>query len=62
MDNRGRDPYVVLECEKIMITIPSERDKEGILNRLVAGYPWDNGYYLHTAGNIFAQAKEAING
>ena len=59
-EDRGRDPMALLEGDTILSLATPERTTEDILLRLKNGYPWDNGYYLATAGNLYQQAKQAV--
>lgn len=56
---RGRDPMVRYEGASILSMSEAERDSAAILQRLKQGYPWDNGYYLSTAGNLYEQSELA---
>jgi len=60
-EDRGRDPMALLEGDTILALVPPERTKADILQRLKDGYPWDNGYYLATAGNLYQQALETCH-
>jgi len=55
MEERGRDPMVVLEGEVIVLPGGAERDADFARKRLVSGQPWDNDYYLNTAAIIYRQ-------
>lgn len=59
-EERGRDPMVRCESAIVLSLSESERDVTGIIKRLENGYPWDNGYYLSTAGNLYEQAKKGL--
>ena len=61
-EDRDREPMVMLEGNRILALIPPDRHADEIRRRLEKGYPWDNGYYLATAGNLYSQAKEALHG
>ena len=54
---RGRDPMVRREGASILSLSEAERDSAAILRRLEQGYPWDNGYYLSTAGYLYEQSE-----
>ncbi|NYE60318.1 hypothetical protein FHW58_001470 [Duganella sp. 1224] len=56
---RGRDPMVRSESAVILSLSGPERERDAILKRLADGYPWENGYYLATAGNLYQQAEES---
>lgn len=62
MQDRGRDAQLLLEGGQIVSVAAAERDNASILERIERGYPWDNGYYLATAGNIYQQAAEMQHG
>lgn len=62
MQDRGRDAQLLLEGGQIVSVAAAERDNASILKRMERGYPWDNGYYLATAGNIYQQAAEMQHG
>lgn len=55
MKERGKDPMVFLDGDKIIAPSPSDRDGNSILKRLESGFPWINGYYLWNAGEIYRQ-------
>lgn len=55
MEERYRDPQVVLDEGKLIVPGPSEQSKMAILDRLKTGNPWSNGYYLWNAGEIYRQ-------
>ena len=57
--DRGRDPIALLEGEKIVAPTAPDRSQQKIVERLGNGYPWDNGYYLATAGRLYQQVQEA---
>jgi len=62
MVERGKDPMVFLDEDKIIVPVPSERDGNSILKRLGSGLPWINGYYLWNAGEIYRQLFGGHNG
>lgn len=55
MDERGRDPFVLLEGENLVQSAPGERDAEDAQRRLREGYPWMNDYYLGAAADLYEQ-------
>lgn len=62
MMERGRDPMVFMDEDKIIVPSPSDRDGNSILKRLESGLPWINGYYLWNAGEIYRQLYGVQNG
>lgn len=59
---RGRDPMARLEGSLVLSLTAPDRSTGAILKRLENGFPWDNGYYLSTAGSLYAQAQKACRG
>ena len=59
---RGRDPMARLEGSMVLSLTAPDRSTAAILKRLENGFPWDNGYYLSTAGSLYTQAQEACHG
>jgi hypothetical protein len=55
MEERGKDPQVVLEGDCLQVLVATEVDRASILERLEQGLQWSNRYYLDTAGNIYRQ-------
>jgi len=55
MDERGRDPFILLEGENLVQSAPGERDAEDAQRRLREGYPWMNDYYLGAAADLYEQ-------
>jgi hypothetical protein len=55
MAERGRDPWVFLEADKLIIVVSTDMDKQRAKSRLKSGLPWVNEYYLWTADTIYAQ-------
>lgn len=55
MEERNRAPLVALEGETLCALVAPERTRHATLNRLQSGAPWDNSYYLYSAGVIYGQ-------
>jgi hypothetical protein len=61
MEERGKDPQVVLEGDSLQVLVAAEVNRASILERLEQGFQWSNRYYLDTAGNIYRQLFEVAN-
>lgn len=55
MEERGRDPLLLLEGETIVVPVANDRTVDDAMKRLKTGTPWMNDYYLNTAATICEQ-------
>lgn len=58
MRERGRDPMVIMEGDRITAPVEADRNPAEARKRLVDGYPWINDYYLNTASTLYRQLQE----
>lgn len=58
MRERGRDPMVIMEGDRITALVEADRHPAAARKRLVDGYPWMNDYYLNTASTLYRQMQE----
>jgi hypothetical protein len=58
MEERDRDPLVLLEGDLLVLPGGAERDSDFARKRLVTAQPWDNDYYLNTAATIHRQLSK----
>jgi hypothetical protein len=55
MTERGRDPWIFLEADKLIVVVSADMDKQRARKRLKSGTPWENEYYLWTVDTIYKQ-------
>jgi uncharacterized protein (DUF2132 family) len=55
MAERGRDPWIFLEVDKLIVIVSADMDKKHTKDRIKKGTPWVNEYYLWTADTIYKQ-------
>lgn len=55
MEERGKEPLVLVEVERIVVASGGDADAAAARKRLLSGVPWDHDYYLNTAATIHQQ-------
>lgn len=55
MARRGAPLLLSADGQRVTPLVAAERSRNDVLKRIGDGFPWDNGYYLSTAGTIYGQ-------
>jgi hypothetical protein len=55
MARRGASLLLSADGERVAPLVATERSRNDVLKRIGGAVPWDNGYYLYTAGTIYRQ-------